>query len=191
MANLTTQQRNPRLSVNPGLGGQNMDAETGLSKSQRVLQELRNYLLISAYLYVCFGVLAMNEAALLQVNDVQFAPYGVALIKALVLGKVILIGHVLSVGQLSGGAPLLHKIAWKALAMLLFLLAFKALEELVVGWHHGETTARIMAELLDRSWIEFVAPITLMLLPLIASIEFFRAIGGEGIRKVLLGRNEG
>ena len=31
----------------------------------------------------------------------------------------------------------------------------------------------------------------LILIPLIASIEFFRAIGGEGIRKVLLERNQG
>jgi hypothetical protein len=44
---------------------------------------------------------------------------GIALGKALVIGKFVLIGEALNVGSRMYAPSLLHRIAWKSLALLL------------------------------------------------------------------------
>jgi hypothetical protein len=50
------------------------------SLSQRVRHELIEYLLISSYLYVCFGSLIFYKMAVLRGEEIEFASYGLALV---------------------------------------------------------------------------------------------------------------
>jgi hypothetical protein len=161
------------------------------SRGQRLKEELMKYAIISTYLFVCFAVLLMYKASTEAGVANHPVPWTLALVKALVLGKFILIGHALSVGSRGDAFPLLHRIAWKSLAMLLVLLVFTALEELIVGWIHGLSFAEIVDEVAERSWIQVTAPVLLMLLilvPLIAVSELYRSIGAENFRDALTGR---
>jgi hypothetical protein len=47
--------------------------------------------------------------------------------------------------------------------MLIVLIAFKILEELVVGWVHGNNPANLFSEFLERTWLQDVAPLLPML----------------------------
>lgn len=105
------------------------------------------------------------------------------------LGKVILLGDVLSIGKLDHKHPLLHRIAWKTAAMVTFLFAFKIAEEFVVGLYHGESMSEIWMKFTARSDIEIIAPIAMMslvLVPLITAIEVSRMLGSGRLRDYLL-----
>src|SRR5580698_8656796 len=49
--------------------------------SQRLRKELIEYLIISAYLYACFGALIFYKATVLQTGGIAFAASGVAIVK--------------------------------------------------------------------------------------------------------------
>jgi hypothetical protein len=159
-----------------------MNAEHKETGRERLVEELKKYGLISLYLYLCFSVLLLYKSAILDAQGVEYLPFGLALAKALILGKFILIGDAISVGARSKQHPLLYRIAWKSIAFLVILLVFVAIEELIVGWFHDKTVAQVAAEFLDRSWIEKMAPSALMLMilvPLVTATEMYRTFGPQ------------
>lgn len=167
----------------------NRKGKSSESKGEKLLEELRKYALISAYLFICFAVILIYEASV-QGAGTQHptVPLSLALIKALVLGKFILIGDALSVGSRARHHPLIYRVAWKSVAMLILLIVFKILEELVVGWVHGNTTAKILGEFLERTWLQNLGPLllmTLILAPMITASEIYRAVGAAQFREFL------
>ncbi len=168
-----------------------MTDTTTATRRERLREELVKYAMISAYLFVYFAALLLYQTSSEPALANHPVPWTLALVKALVLGKFILIGHALSVGSRADAQPLLHRIAWKSLAMLLVLVVFTALEELIVGWLHGLSPAEVLHEFTQRSWIQVTAPLLLMLLiliPLTAVSELYRALGSENFRDALTGR---
>jgi hypothetical protein len=67
--------------------------------AQRARHELAEYLTNSAYLFVCFGALLFYKSAILRSDGVEFAAFGLALVKALILGKFILVLQAIKVGE--------------------------------------------------------------------------------------------
>jgi hypothetical protein len=167
----------------------NLEKKSPESKGERLLEELRKYALISAYLFIFFAVILIYEASM-QGTGTQHptVPWSVAIVKALVLGKFILIGDALSVGARARHHALLYRVVWKSVAMLIVLIVFKILEELIVGWVHGNTPAKVLGEFLERTWLQDVAPLLLMLLvlvPMILASEIYRAVGATRFREFL------
>jgi hypothetical protein len=62
----------------------NTGAEAKTSLRQWAADELREFLIIATYLYVCFTALAYFKAAILQAHGVSFASFGIAATKALI-----------------------------------------------------------------------------------------------------------
>lgn len=165
-----------------------MSDTTTHSRGQRLKEEFFKYAIISTYLFVCFAVLLLYETSIQTAQGAHPVPWTLALVKALVLGKFILIGHALSVGARADASPLLRRIVWKSVAMLMVLIVFKALEEVILGWVHGASLTEVLEEFMGRSWIQNTAPLLLMLLiliPLIAVSELYRAVGPQGFRDAL------
>ena len=76
-------------------------------------------------------------------------------------------------------------------ALLGALLAFTAVEEVVVGYVHHKPAADVVHEVLARSWLENLAPVLVMLLilvPLVCLSETYKQLGPEQFRNLLLGR---
>ncbi len=168
-----------------------MNESASPSRRERLAEELRKYFLISAYLWVCFAVLSLFKAATLETEGIDWAPLGFAVIQALVLGKFILIGDALKAGHRAEHHPLLHRIAWRSLALLAVLIVFKALEELIVGWAHDKSFETILEEATAQPLWVHLAPVLLMLLiliPMITASEIHRTVGAERFRELLLGR---
>ena len=105
------------------------------------------YLVVSAYLYVCFGVILLYKASVLHGQGIQFAPFGLAIVKALILGKFILIGLALKVGERETPRRLLFDILVKSLAFFLLLVALSIVEEICVGLLHGRAVHDVLAGL--------------------------------------------
>jgi len=59
------------------------------SFGKRAAHEFKEFLIIAAYLYVCFTALADLKAAILEAQGVVFAPFGFAAVKALICAKFL------------------------------------------------------------------------------------------------------
>jgi hypothetical protein len=155
------------------------------SFGERALKELRSYVIVAAYLYVCFGALLLYKSALLQQAGVNPLPHGIAVVKALVLGKFILLGEAAGVGKQARGRTLAGAIAIKSVLFFVLLVVLSVIEELVVGRVHGHSFAQTIAEYERHSVLEMLATCLLLLLvlvPLIAFKEFTRVIGPGALR---------
>ena len=64
----------------------------------RARNELIEYLAIASYLAVCFGALLFYKAAILETDGIDTVRIGLAIVKALILGKFVLILESLKVG---------------------------------------------------------------------------------------------
>ena len=155
------------------------------------MSELKHYAVVSTYLFVCFAVVLGYAATLTPAQYVEWPTMlGSALVKALVLGKFVLIGEALGSGSRVAAPTLLHRIAWRSLGLVIVLIVLKLLEELVVGTLHGERVAEIARGLTAAPWRNLGAPSLMMLLvliPMVTATELTRAIGADTFRRLLLG----
>jgi hypothetical protein len=150
--------------------------------------ELRQYAGISAYLYICFGALVFYKYAILNGQGVSFEPYGIAAIKALILGKFVLLGHMAGLGDRYKNRNAISVIAYKSLMFLAMLLVLTVIEEVVAGWIHGETVATTLAGFLGGSALQFLATSVIMLLilvPYMAFGELREALGEARLRQIM------
>ncbi len=168
------------------------DAASGHhTAKQRLGAELKSYLVISGYLLICFSIILFYQAALLPEKSAGLVAHGFALCKALVLGKFILIGNALDVGSRMRSSNLLHRVAWKTLGLLAVLVVFTIIEEVVVAMVHGGGAGNALAELAERPFEKWAAPMLLMLLiliPLTATSELNRAMGEGRLKALFLGK---
>lgn len=159
---------------------------------ERLLEEVYKYGFVVIYLYVCFSVLLLYKTSILSAGQTVMLPYGTAIVKALVIGKFILIGEALKIGHRAHAPSLLHRIAWRSFLFLLMLVVLNVIEEVVIGWVHGRSMGDVMTEISGRAFIEQFAPVLVMLLtliPLITITEINRALGPGEIKRLLTGRN--
>jgi hypothetical protein len=157
--------------------------------SQRLRHELIEYLIISAYLYVCFSSLIFFKATILHGDGIEFATFGIAIVKALVLGKFVLVLHALRIGERRGGASVLFAdILKKSVLFVMFLIALTVVEEMIVGYFHGRTSQEVLSEMAGGTLPQAFAVSILMLLILIPYFTF-RGIAerlGDGVLRKLL-----
>lgn len=145
--------------------------------SQRLRNELIEYLAISSYLYVCFGSLMFYKATILQSDGIAFASFGIAIVKALVLGKFILVLHALKIGERQGerqggASVLLANIFKKSVLFVVVLIALTVVEEIIVGYFHGRTSQEVLGEMAGGTLPQAFAVSILMLLILIPYFTF-------------------
>lgn len=161
------------------------------SIKERVREELRVYAFLSIYLYVCFASLLAFEATLVQGASSGLLHHGIAAIKALVIGKFLLIGRAVGAGARVRTQTVAGRIGVRTFGLLLALLALTLLEEVIVGKIHGHAVGTTLAEVFGHPRFTVLAKsavMTLILLPLVALEELNTALGAGVLRKALLGR---
>ena len=170
------------------------EGPSAASIGQKLGHELRQYAVIAAYLYVCFGALILYKTAILRGEGVSYTPFGFAAIKALILGKFILMGHAAGLGDRYQHRSLVHVVARKSLLFLVMLLVLSVVEELVVGLIHGRTVAASLSEFAGGRLPETLAScviVLLILVPYMAFREFAVVLGEGSLRQLLLERRAG
>jgi hypothetical protein len=73
---------------------------------ERVRHELIEYAINVVYLALVFAAFTVYRRLVLAAHDITYTNYGVALIEALILGKVIMIGGVFRLGRGLEAKPL-------------------------------------------------------------------------------------
>jgi hypothetical protein len=138
----------------------------------RAKHELKELAIISAYLYVTLGAVILMKTAVLHTEGIAFAPYGVAIVKAVVLGKFVLLGHLAHVGGRNISRPLIWPTLRRAFAFLVLLVILTIIEEVVVGWFHHQSIAASLGDLFGARLQETLAGYLIMLLVLIPFFAF-------------------
>jgi hypothetical protein len=108
------------------------------SLRHRATEELREFLILGVYLYVCLGAIIIMKSAILNGVGVEFDVWGIAAVKALLLAKFMLIGKALRLGE-KKNKPLAWPTLYQSLLTLLLLIVLTALEEILVGAIHHRT----------------------------------------------------
>lgn len=156
---------------------------------RKASHELKQFVLIFVYLYICFGTLVLYKVAILRAQGIDYAPYGIAVIKALLLAKFILMGHMARVGDRYKRRRFIYIVAHKSLLFLVMLFVFSVIEEVVAGIIHGQTIGASLAEFAGGTLPQVLASCAIMLLVLIPylALRELNDVMGEGrLRQILL-----
>ena len=152
------------------------------SAHQRAFHELKELVFITLYLYITIGAVILMKTAVLRTQGIEFAPWGIAIVKAVVLAKFMLIGEAMRIGGRSTTGPLIWPTLQKALGLLVLLIVMTIIEEAVVGLFHHQSIAASLSDLFGPRLEETLAGYLIMLLVLLPYCAF-RVLGealGEG-----------
>jgi hypothetical protein len=173
---MTELQTSQARAVNCPWMWQEITLETAISAKstlqQRALHELKEFAILTVYLYITLGAVVMMKTAVLHTEGIVFAPWGVAVVKALVLAKFMLLGNAMKIGNRNTTAPLIWPTLHKAFAFLVLLILMTIIEQGVVGLFHHQSIAASLGELVGPRLEETIAGFLIMLLVLIPFFAF-------------------
>jgi hypothetical protein len=66
---------------------------------EHAIEELRQFTILTAYLYVCFAAVIYFKAAVLHAQGIAYAPLGVGIVKAAICAQFMLMGRMLHIGE--------------------------------------------------------------------------------------------
>jgi hypothetical protein len=148
------------------------EATAKATLGQRAVHEFKELAILTAYLYVTLGAVILMKAAVLHGAGVSFVPWGIAIVKALVLAKFMLIGRAMKIGERFHNRPLIWPTLHKSFAFLVMLIVMTVIEEVVVGLFHHQSVAASLGELTGAKLYETLAGYFIMLLVLIPYIAW-------------------
>lgn len=101
------------------------------SIKSKLLHELREYMQNFIFLAIFFSVFAIYRRLLLAHYGVHLEDYGISVIKALILAKVVMIGDIVHIGRRLAGKPLIYHVLLKSLAFTIWVAIFDVAESLI------------------------------------------------------------
>jgi len=152
---------------------------------KRVLYEISEYWIIVAYLTLVFAAFTQYRRLILAAYDITHTDYWVAVINALILGKVVMIGDALRLARRFDQKPLVIATLFRTVAFTLFLGAFTLIEHVIKGLWQGKGFTGGLADLLGKGHHELLANCLIVFVsfvPFFAFRELGRVLGEGKIR---------
>jgi len=163
------------------------ESTMSVSLKLRAAREMEKYLVIALFLSALLVALTAYRRVLMSEVGVSYLHYGYALIEALVLAKIILIGEALHYGDRFEDKPLIVSAVYKALAFGFLALLAHVLEHVIHALVEGESPAAALArqpgEIAAYTLVVFVA-----FVPFFSLQQAGRLLGEERFGYVLLRR---
>jgi hypothetical protein len=159
----------------------NADKKKGNLK-EKIFHEMAEYWIIVCYLYLGFAAFTWYRRFLLAAYDIAYTDYGVALIEALILAKVVMIGDALQLGRRLDKKPLIYSTLLKTVVFSVFVGVFTLIEHMIKGLWKGMGLTGGLVDFFGKDSYELLAG---CLIVFVAFIPFFafRELGrvfGEG-----------
>ncbi len=156
--------------------------EKGQKLKQKAVHELKEFLLISLYLWVVFGMFVLYKSVVLASvghHEIDFAAHGFALVNALVLAKFMLIARAFHLGESANDSPLIYPTLLKSALFAVVLGCFKILEDAAVGYFRGKSFSESIADLGGgtlKGILTLTVILFVVLIPLVAVGELNRLL---------------
>jgi hypothetical protein len=158
---------------------------------QKLVYELVEYWINFVYLALFFAVFISYQRLILADYQISYEHYGIVVIKALILAKVIIIGDVLGLGRKLEDKPLIFPTVYKTVVFTLWVVLFNVVESTVRGLLHGKGLAGGLNELLSGHQYELLAHCLIIFfafVPFFAFKELGRVLGEGKIRDMFFRR---
>ena len=155
---------------------------------ERITEELRRVVITTSYLFVCFSAVLFYRMAVLHSYGIDFAPFGLAAIKALVMGKFIMLGRMTGIGDRYKDKPLIYPVLHQSLLFLVLLIVLSLAEETIRGWFHGQSVVDVFHDL--GGWLQIAATallLWLVLLPYLGFIRLTETLGEDRLQEIVWG----
>lgn len=153
--------------------------ETFKDKMLLELKRLIGYFIFFA-LYFC--AFTFYSRLLLEKYQIEAVfKYGYAIIEALILAKLIILGESFNLGERFKNRPLIIPTIYKTAVFSLFVVVMTIIEEFVMGFIRGKSSETILEHLIDQGFYEIAAKMVVMLFVFIlffAFTETAKALGG-------------
>jgi hypothetical protein len=147
-----------------------------ISLREKALEELTEFIVLTAYLYVCFAAVICFKAAVLHAHEIAYAPLGLAIIKAALCAKFTLMGRAFHLGERFKHLPLIVPTLHRSFIFLVLLVVLTFLEEIIVGAIHGRTVLESIDEIAGGTFQQVAATIFIIFLILFPYFAF-RSLG--------------
>ena len=160
---------------------------------KRIVHEVVEYWTNVAYLGLVFAAFTQYRRLVLAAYDITYTNYWVALIEALVLAKVTMIGGVLRLGRGLEDKPLIYPTLYKTAVFTVFVAVFKAIEHVIGGLWHGQGITGGLVEVSEKGFPVMLANSLVVLaafIPFFAVKELGRVLGRDKIAALFFGRRE-
>jgi hypothetical protein len=164
------------------------------SWKDKLIHEFLEYWINVAYLAVVFATFTQYRRFVLAAHDIVYTNYGVAVIKALILAKVIMIGAVLRIGRGLEQKPLIYPTLYKSAVFTLFVAIFTLTEHAIMGLWKGMGFKGGIVEFFEKGPHEFLAGSVMLFvafIPFFGVKELGRVLGKEDIWALFLRRRAG
>jgi hypothetical protein len=161
------------------------------ARKQKIIHEMKEYWINVIFLAIFFSVFVMYRRLTLAAYEITYENFGLGLVKALILAKVVLIIDALGQGRKYEDRPLIVSVLYKSLVFTFWALAFTVLEHAVGGFLHGKGLRGGLDELLGKDRYEMVAECLVLFfvfIPFFAFRELGRVLGEERIRNLFFRR---
>jgi hypothetical protein len=158
---------------------------------QTILHELIRYWLIVLYMAIFFGAFASYRRLLLAHYGISYEDYGIAVIRALVLAKVVLVAETLRLGRGYEDKPLIVPTLYKTLLFTVCVAIFDIAEAMLRALIGGlGSTGAVVDEVMTRfnyEWLSRALVIFFAFLPFFAVGELRRVLG-KGVTDIFFQR---
>lgn len=157
----------------------------------KLIHEVKELLAIFLYLALFFCAFTTYRLLVMKEMGLSYFHYGFALVKALVLAKVILLGQQVRFAKVFDDQPLIIPTLYKVILFSLFAVVFEILEHVIGGFLHGRDLAGAFQEIMSAGWDELLARTLVMLVafvPLFAFTETARVLGEGKMRELFVNK---
>src|SRR3984893_17987085 len=151
------------------------------------IDETRELFGIFIYLWVLLSLFSLHKALVLNEESLIYHQ-GFALINALALAKVVLVGEFFHIGDSLKNRPLVYPIMFKSAVFAVILMCFHIIEETLIGVLHGKSLSQSIPEIGGGTLQGILMVGIIMFVVLVGFFAFRgleRAIGPEQLRSLL------
>lgn len=154
------------------------------SLKQRALEELRAYWLVTLYLWLFLASFTAYRRLILDEIGLPHVPYGIALVEALVIAKVVLVGRIFGFSRRFEDQRLIVPVIYKSIFFGLLVVVFSIVEHVVMSWIHGHGALDGLREFAYTGVYEIGARLLAMVVAFVPFFAFYELGRVMGMRKL-------
>lgn len=167
--------------------GENTVNKPNRTVKQKAYQQLKEYLAITLYLWLVFGLFVLYKSILLSEHGFSLAAHGMALFNALALGKIMLVARGLHFADYFKEKPLIYPTLLKSVAFAVVLSCFKILEGVGVGWYRSKSFSESISEIGGGTLggiLALMVILAVLLIPFFAFTELRQILGADKLVRI-------
>jgi len=170
-----------------------MEHEAKASLKERAIEEFKLFWIIALYLWLFLGSFILYRRLILAETGVAYLHYGIAVIEALIIAKVVLIGKMFGFSRRFEDKPLIVPVLYKSILFGILVLLFGVVEHIVEGWVHKQGFLGGLDEISAIGAYEIGARVLVLIVafvPFFVFSEIGRVLGAHKLAAMFFSKRE-